>query len=167
MSEFDEKYNKIIEDVEKNIKDEKELEFVKDKINEMSTIFINMFDRMSKNSEKRIEDLEKNQKELEQKLNKVQNFVEDLKKDIYEEYNEEDYEFEVICPYCNNLFTTSNIQTEENEEIECPECHNIIELDWNEEESCTGDCSSCQGCSGAEDDNEIELEEDDEDDEDM
>ena len=34
---------------------------------------------------------------------------------------------------------------EENTEIECPECHNIIELDWNEEE-CGGCCSGCDGC---------------------
>ena len=73
MSEFDEKYNKIIEDISKNIKDEKELQFVKEKMNELSAIFINMFNQVNNSSEKRITDLEKNQKGLEEKINKVEN----------------------------------------------------------------------------------------------
>ena len=36
-------------------------------------------------------------------------------------------------------------KTEDEKQIECPECHNIIELDWNEEE-CGGCCSGCDGC---------------------
>ena len=85
MSEFDEKYNKIIEDISKNIKDEKELQFVKEKMNELSAIFINMFNQVNNSSEKRITDLEKNQKGLEEKINKVEKFIEDMKKDIYDE----------------------------------------------------------------------------------
>ena len=81
MSEFDEKYNKIIEDISKNIKDEKELQFVKEKMNELSAIFINMFNQVNNSSEKRITDLEKNQKGLEEKINKVEKFIEDMKKD--------------------------------------------------------------------------------------
>ena len=38
--------------------------------------------------------------------------------------------------------------------MECPECHNIIELDWTgdvsddttEFEGCSGSCSTCSGC---------------------
>ena len=82
MSEFDEKYNKIIEDISKNIKDEKELQFVKEKMNELSAIFINMFNQVNNSSEKRITDLEKNQKGLEEKINKVEKFIEDMKKDM-------------------------------------------------------------------------------------
>ena len=164
MSEFDEKYNKIIEDISKNIKDEKELQFVKEKMNELSAIFINMFNQVNNSSEKRITDLEKNQKGLEEKINKVEKFIEDMKKDIYDEYDEEDYEFEIICPYCNHIFT-SEIKTEENEEIECPECHNIIELDWSgdlddEHLGCNGGCSSCHGCGSDEIDEETDIDDD-------
>lgn len=166
MSEFDEKYNKIIEDISKNIKDEKELQFVKEKMNELSAIFINMFNQVNNSSEKRITDLEKNQKGLEEKINKVEKFIEDMKKDIYDEYDEEDYEFEIICPYCNHIFT-SEIKTEENEEIECPECHNIIELDWNLDD-CESGCYSCHGCSSCGSHGIIDEEDDDdENDEDM
>ena len=43
---------------------------------------------------------------------------------------------------------------EEKEEIKCPKCNNIIELDWNSEDeySCDGNCSHCYGEKVAEDD---------------
>ena len=36
-------------------------------------------------------------------------------------------------------------------EIECPECKNIIELDWSgnlddEDDGCSGHCCGCSGC---------------------
>ena len=49
------------------------------------------------------------------------------------------------------------MEDELKEEIECPECHNIIELDWDEED-CGGCCSSCGICD------EEDEEENDEDD---
>ena len=44
-----------------------------------------------------------------------------------------------------------------NAEVECPECHNIIELDWNEDEDCDlEDCSSCSHyCEEFEEDTNI------------
>ena len=54
-------------------------------------------------------------------------------------------------------------------EIECPECKNIIELDWSGDldddhhQGCSGDCSSCHGC-GDKDDNEEDKFDGDEDD---
>ncbi len=37
----------------------------------------------------------------------------------------------------------TDIDSEINEEVECPECHNVIELDWNEGE-CSHECSDCK-----------------------
>lgn len=62
--------------------------------------------------------------------------------------------------HCNNEFV-ADINSEENTEIECPECHNIIELDWNEEE-CGGCCSGCDGCEEGHD-NEHDEDNNDED----
>ena len=51
-------------------------------------------------------------------------------------------------------------------EVECPECHNTIELDWNEEdEECMGDCHGCHGCEEDEDIQEISIEDEENDDE--
>ena len=74
-------------------------------------------------------------------------------KDIYDE---DGFDFEIVCPYCNYEFI---IDLDENKsEIECPECKNMIELDWtgniNDEKSgCQGSCHGCIGCG---DENEEE-----------
>ena len=99
-------------------------------------------------------------------LNKISKMSETLnliKKDIYED---EDYDFEIVCPYCNHEFVAS-VEDELKEEIECPECHNIIELDWDDDEEddcCSGHCHSCGShCHGEMDEEEILDDEDVED----
>lgn len=103
--------------------------------------------------EKRIEKLEKTQKELDEKMEKMQQVINNIEKDIY---SEEGFDFEIVCPYCNYEFI---IDMDENKsEIECPECQNIIELDWSgdlehdEDEGCTGSCGGCHGCHDEDDD---------------
>jgi hypothetical protein len=60
-------------------------------------------------------------------------------------------DFEMICPYCNCEFNAEIGQSKT--EIKCPECNNIIELDWNgnpddnnDEIGCSGNCHRCGGC---------------------
>ena len=59
---------------------------------------------------------------------------------IGDQMHDNDYEFEILCPYCNHEFVIGKDTNLENE-IECPNCHNIIELDW--EEYCDGECNDC------------------------
>ena len=54
--------------------------------------------------------------------------------------NDVDYEFEIVCPYCNYEFVTGK-ETNLKDELECPKCHNIIELDWDD--YCDGECNHC------------------------
>ena len=91
-----------------------------------------------------MQDLLANQTELQEKINKVESSVNEIEKDIYME-DEEEFEFQITCPYCNHDFVTE--LTNSTQEIECPECKNMIELDWNDEDSpCeNGNCSGCQG----------------------
>ena len=69
--------------------------------------------------------------------------------------------------YCNYQFI-ADVDSEINEEIECPECHNVIELDWNEDE-CTQGCSHCKSSCLREEEEEYNNKEDNEnsDEEDM
>ena len=55
---------------------------------------------------------------------------------------------------------------DEENEIECPECHNIIELDLNADidedngytdNGCKGSCGSCGGCKLNNQDNEDDV----------
>ena len=129
MAEFSEKYSKIIKDIEKSISDEKEREIVLKKVSELSFMYMDVIDRISNVNSERMDDIEKHQDKLDEKIGKVKDTVDLIKKDIYED---EDYDFEIVCPYCNHEFV-ADIEDELKEEIECPECHNKIELDWDGE----------------------------------
>ena len=162
MSELSDKYRQIMDEIDAKITDEKELEFVKSKLSEVSIIFIDIIDRLSEVINERVTDIEKGQKNIENKLAKVQNVIDVIEKDIYDD----DLEIEIVCPYCNNEFMAEINENEDNE-IECPECHNIIELDWNLDD-CESGCSSCHGCSSCGSHGIIDEEDDDdENDEDM
>ena len=140
MSKLSEEYLKILKDIDKNISNEDEKQYVFKKVSELSALYMDIMDRITGVNSKRMEEIEKYQDEMEKKLDKVKGAVDLIKKDIYED---EDYDFEIICPYCNHEFV-ADVEEELKEEIECPECHNIIELDWDgEDEECNGHCSSC------------------------
>lgn len=157
MSDINGKYKQIMEDIENNIKEQETLDFVKDKFSELSMLFIDMLDRVTKLTDNKIQELETKQQEILCKINSVQSIVDNIENDIYE--NDDNYEFEIVCPYCNYEFT-ADIEDESKEEIQCPECHNIIELDWNLEEElgdCSGSCSHCASGCVAEDEKEYQL----------
>ena len=77
-------------------------------------------------------------------MEKLNDNIHEITSDIYEE---DEFDFEIVCPYCNHQFVV-DINDENNlKEVKCPECKNLIELDWNEEEHCSGHCESCSACS--------------------
>ena len=161
MSELSKKYGEILKDIDNKITNKEDLEFVKSKISEISIIFIDIIDRMSEVIEEKITDIEQSQKNVEDRLTKVQNVIDTLEQDIYND----DVDIEITCPYCNNEFITEFNEDEENE-IECPECHNIIELDINANidddiddynfGGCHGGCGRCGGCGQNNDDSDGE-----------
>ena len=158
MSKFSEKYVKILNEIDEHLSNEEEKKYVLKKVSELSCFYMDIIDRITGLNSKRMDDLEKYQDELEERLDKVSNTVNLIKKDIYED---EDYDFEIVCPYCNHEFV-ADVEDELKEEIECPECHNIIELDWDGDDGCSGFCSSCghhEKCDEEEneDDNEDDM----------
>ncbi len=132
MSDFSMKFQEIINDIENNIKDEKQLEYVNKKITEVSMLHLSVIDELA--------DVIKNKMDIiEKKVNKIESAVSGIENDMYDE----GVEFEIVCPYCNNVFVDD---VESKSEIKCPECQNTIELDWNggeEMHSCSGHCSGC------------------------
>ena len=167
MSDIKGKYKKILEDLESNIKDKEDLAIAKEKFMELTVVFMDIVDRLTYLTDEWIKDIEEKQIEINNRINNVQSIVDGIEEDIYDE-DEEGYEFEIVCPYCNYEFTT-DITDEEKDEIKCPQCNNIIELDWNsdEEYSCSGNCSHCHGEEVAEDDEKYKNKEDKNEDEDM
>ena len=177
MSDIKGKYKKVIEDLEKNIKDPKDLLYAKEKIMELTLIFMDIIDRLTALTDARIKEIEERQEEIDNRINSVKSMVDEIEGDIYEE--DDGYEFEIVCPYCNYEFTT-DMADEERDEIKCPNCNNIIELDWNQEDDCSacaGNCSHCYEDEVAEESSEYKTsgkeekqekqDENNEDDEDM
>ncbi len=167
MSDINGKYKKILEELESNIKDKEDLAIAKEKFMELTVVFMDIVDRLTFLTDERIKSIEERQVEINNRLSNVQSIVDGIEEDIYEE-DEDGYEFEIVCPYCNYEFTT-DITDEEKDEIKCPQCNNIIELDWNtdEEFSCPGNCSHCYGEGMAEDEGKYKNDKKKEDDEDM
>ena len=143
MTQLSDEYKKILEDIEENIKDEEQLEYVKEQIFKIADLFMNQIDKILNMSEARINIMEEKQAEIEKKMENLTHIVDGIEQDIY--MDEELDEFQIICPYCNHEFTEEFDETRC--EIQCPECNNIIELDWNDEDDgCSGHCSGCHGC---------------------
>lgn len=157
MSDLSTRFQDIMKDIENNISNEKDLEFINKKITEISMLYMEVLSGMNEVIQNKIENIEKVQNSIETKVNKIQTSIAGIENDIYDD----GYDFEIICPYCNNEFTAD---IESKSDIRCPECQNVIELDWNGEESgCSGSCSSCSSNCGA----ELEEFDDEDEDEDM
>ncbi len=140
-----EEYQKFLEDMEKNLKNKEDLNYVKARFSMFVEKVIDEMDMLIDYKEQRMMELEEKQKEIDGKINQMQQIIDNIEKDIY---SEEGFDFEIICPYCDNQFV---IDVDENKtEIECPVCNNIIELDWSgdleEDTQCNGSCSGCHGC---------------------
>ena len=158
MSDLKNHYQAILTELENHFQNEDDQAFVLNKFQELSMMFMDVIDRLTYLTDIRIKEVEERQQEIDNRIETVKKVVDGIENDIYED--DEAYEFEIICPYCNHEFV-ADINSEENAEVECPECHNIIELDWNEDEGCGGCCSHCDGCE--EDNDDIEYDENDND----
>ena len=139
-------YKSFLDDIEKNIKNKEDLEYIKERFASFMDVVLNQMDYIMEYKEEKISELEKTQKQLDERMAKMQQIIDHIEKDIY---SEDGFDFEIVCPYCNYEFI---IDLDENKtEIECPECQNMIELDWtgdidDEDNGCHGSCGSCGGC---------------------
>lgn len=158
MGTLKDEYKSFLDDIDQNIKNKEDLQYIKERFASFLDVILDQMDYLVEYKKEEIEKLQNTQKELDDKMAKMQQVVDNIEKDIY---SEDGFDFEIVCPYCNYEFV---IDMDENKtEIECPECNNIIELDWTgdleeEQDSCSGHCSGCHGCS---EDSEENDEEDD------
>ena len=99
-----------------------------------------------------VKELKENQKIMTNKIQKMQQVIDHIESDIY---SDEGFDFEIVCPYCENEFVID--ANEDKNEVECPECKNVIELDWtgdlydDEDDGCSGHCCGCSGCGDSSD----------------
>ena len=145
MAKLREEYNNFLKDVEKNLKNKEDLEYVKVRFSMFVDKVIDEMDMLVDYKTQKMNEIEQKQKEIDDKMNKMQQIIDNIEKDIY---SDEGFDFEIICPYCDNQFVID--VDEDKTEVECPVCNNIIELDWSgeveEDVGCNGSCSGCHGC---------------------
>ena len=160
MSVMSDNYKRIISEVEEKITNPDDLEFVKGKMSELSIMFMEVIDKLTNATDERIKQIENKQNEIETKIHEVEKYVSDFEANFEEieelmeaevDENEESFDFEIVCPYCNNEFITD---INGRNEITCPECDNSIELDWDDDEETSKTCGTngcgcgnCPGCS--------------------
>lgn len=149
-------YKSFLDDIEKNIKNKEDLIYIKERFTSFLDVMLEQMDNIMDYKKEEIEKLEKTQKQLDERLEKMQQVIDNIEKDIY---SDEGFDFEIVCPYCNYEFFID--VDEEKTEIECPECNNIIELDWtgdldnDSEDSCSGHCGGCSGCGESDQDDDM------------
>ena len=99
-----------------------------------------------------VKELKENQLLMTNKIENMQKVIDHIESDIY---SDEGFDFEIVCPYCEHEFVID--ANEDKNEVECPECKNVIELDWtgdlydNEDDGCSGHCCGCSGCADSSD----------------
>ena len=126
MGRLKNEYKSFLDDIEKNIKNPEDLKYVQGRFARFMDSILDNIENIMEYKTEEIEKVRKNQIALEKELDKMRNALENIERDIYDD---EEYDFEIICPYCNNQFLIDS--EDEKPEIVCPECKYIIELDWS------------------------------------
>ena len=150
MSDLKKKYNETLKKLENNIENPKDLECAKEQVKNLAVTFINEIEKIEELTSNQFTELSKKQAIVEAKVAYLEKTLNGIEKDIYD--IDDNYDLEIVCPYCNYEFVLD--EDMQGSEIECPECENIIEIDWEGEsfeEGCHGHCSSCGSQCGIED----------------
>lgn len=163
MSDLENKCKEIIDGIDGRFQNEEDAEYAKTAIYNIIELFLDEIDSEKELTEKRLEGMAQTLANIDEKQQKMDKRLKSIEKDIYEE--EEDGDFEIICPYCNNEFF---VQYDElKDEVMCPECDNMIELDWNEDSETGDNCGDCSCCNHDCSNEDVEYDDYDENDDDM
>ena len=140
MADLNTKFKQILNELEENIKNSEDLDFVKTEMFKLYNLFFDEMTRVEELAYDKIESIAGTQAVLEGKIEGLEKRLNSMEKELFIEDEESD--FSITCPYCNNEFIAE--YDELKDEIICPECKNVIELDWggetDEPEGCTGNC---------------------------
>ena len=148
MVEPKKEFAKILSELEREIKDPRDLEIAKSKLFEVGMLFMDVTTKaLESNTQydmisKRIDKIQKSLKRIEEDIYIDDEENDDIGDQMHDNdiNTDEDFEFEIKCPYCNYEFIIGNDE-DLKDEIECPKCHKEIELDWDD--YCDGECSHC------------------------
>lgn len=163
MANLKKKFNEILEDLEKNIKNKEDLDYIKSQVYNISLLFLDEVDKLTELSFDRLNVMIDREKELSKKIANMEKIISNLEREVF---IPQECDFEIVCPYCNSEFVQDLAKGIE-DEVRCPECGNMIEIDWHETEECCGhDCSGECNCEVCIDEDNVEQETQEQDDDD-
>lgn len=142
MSKLANQYKKFMKELEQNIENKEDYNRIQAEVSKLFVLFLDEMDEMKESYENKIDTILERQSDFDEKITRIESVVNNIQRDIY---MDEGSDFEILCPYCGNEFV---VQLDElKDEVECPECKNLIELDWNdcEDNECDGNCHGCNG----------------------
>lgn len=154
MANLKKRLNEILSELDENIKNKEDLEYVKSQIYNISLLFLDEIDKLAELNLGRLNVMIEREKELAKRVATMEKIIKNIEKEMT---IEQECDFEIICPYCNTDFV-EDFTNGYKHEVKCPECDNVIELDWHEENNCS--------CEEVENSEEVE-EEDNENEDDM
>lgn len=158
MSNLKKRLNEILADLENNIQNKEDLDYIKSQVYNISLLFLDEIDKIAELNLGRLNVMLDREKELSKRVATMEKVIKSIEKELYVS---PECDFEILCPYCNTEFV-EDFTNGFKHEVRCPECDNIIELDWHEDD----ECSCGHECNGecSEDDEEEENNNENEDD---
>ena len=118
------KFKEVIKNLEGNIENKKDLAYAKAQVMELTMLYLDELDRLENVYKEKVAI-------CEHRLDSLEVAMQKLDTEIFQdgEEEEEDTDLEPIkCPYCNTNFFIEFDNSKK--EMKCPDCKNIIELDW-------------------------------------
>lgn len=112
------KFKEVIANLEKHLKNKDDLDYAKKQITELTMSYLNELEKIEQNYDFKISRCTERIDELENAVEKIN------EENSYEEIDVEP----ITCPYCNSKFLIE--YDNKQKEIKCPDCKNIIVLDW-------------------------------------
>ncbi len=143
MADLKKKLNAILSDLDKNVKDKEDLEYVKSQIYNISMLFLDEIDKLAELNLGRLNVMIDKEKELSKRISAMEKVMKNIEKEIY--ITEDDMDFTIQCPYCNAEFV-EDFTDGFKHEVKCPECDNVVQLEWYQDEEC--DCGHEHNCDG-------------------
>ena len=117
------KFKEVIKNLEENIETQKDLDYAKAQITELTMEYLEKLTKIEDTCNQKIAI-------CENRLNNVELTIQRMENELFQESElDDETDLEPIkCPYCNSNFFIEFDSSKK--EIRCPDCKNMIELDW-------------------------------------
>ena len=97
--DINKRFEDLMEDLQKNIENPKDLEYAREQVKKLASVFITEMEKMEEYTDTKFAELTKKQEIVEEKMAYLETTLRGIEKDVYDV--DENYDLEVVCPYGN------------------------------------------------------------------